>query len=96
MTFLWGLAPFSEQQKQHKKVIEFSLTQLVLTFDSTLDNVLIIQNGKKYRSLVVKKNRFDGALGAVPYRFEKDSKRICELTDEEIIQIEKGNLEIKY
>jgi twinkle protein len=60
------------------------------------DNVLIIQNGRKYRSLTVKKNRFDGSLGTVPYRFDKESKRIHELTDEEIQNIENGNLKIEY
>ena len=60
------------------------------------DNVLIIQNGRKYRSLTIKKNRFDGALGSVPYRFEKESKRILELTNEEIENVENGNITLNY
>lgn len=60
------------------------------------DNVIIIQNGKKYRSLSVKKNRFDGQLGTVPYRFDKESRRIYELSDEEVQKVENGSLEINY
>eukprot|EP01080_Neovahlkampfia_damariscottae_P003074 gene3074-5244_t len=60
------------------------------------DNVLVIQNGRKYRSLAIKKNRFDGALGSVPYKFEKESRRILELTNEEIENVESGNLTLNY
>lgn len=40
------------------------------------DNVIILQKGKHYRYLDVKKNRFDGELGTVPYRFEKPTGRV--------------------
>jgi len=40
------------------------------------DNLIVIQRGKRYRYLDVKKNRFDGELGIVPYRFDKNSGRV--------------------
>ncbi|KAI9015683.1 P-loop containing nucleoside triphosphate hydrolase protein [Phycomyces nitens] len=43
------------------------------------DNVVIIQkplNEKGYRTLDVKKNRYDGTLGAMPYVFMNDSLKI--------------------
>jgi twinkle protein len=60
------------------------------------DNVIIIQRGRHYRYISVKKNRFDGTTGEVPYRFEKDSNRIVELTREQIDDLEAGRLEIQY
>jgi len=38
--------------------------------------LIVIQRGKRYRYLDVKKNRFDGELGIVPYRFDKNSGRV--------------------
>lgn len=43
------------------------------------DNVLILQRGKAYKYLEVKKNRFDGELGSIPLRFEKDSVKFYEV-----------------
>ena len=40
------------------------------------DNLVILQRGKKYRFLDVKKNRYDGELGTVPYRYDKASGRV--------------------
>jgi twinkle protein len=48
------------------------------------DNVMIVQKNKKFRYISIKKNRFDGELGVIPYQFDKDSNRIIELTEEEI------------
>lgn len=31
------------------------------------DNIIVIQKGKKYRFISVKKNRYDGTLGDIPY-----------------------------
>ncbi|KAL0097440.1 mitochondrial helicase twinkle [Phycomyces blakesleeanus] len=50
------------------------------------DNVVIIQKPLKadgYRTLDVKKNRYDGTLGAMPYVFMKDSLKIRCLNDKE-------------
>lgn len=60
------------------------------------DNVIIIQNGKKYRGLSVKKNRFDGQLGFVPYKFDRMTKRIYELTDQEVTAADQGHLQLNY
>ena len=60
------------------------------------DNVVIIQRGKLYRYLAIKKNRFDGDLGDIPYRFDKDSNRIYELTKDQIEQVEQGVLDLSY
>ncbi|KNC48432.1 helicase twinkle [Thecamonas trahens ATCC 50062] len=43
------------------------------------DNVIIIQRGKKYTYLDIRKNRFDGDLGIVPYTFDKSTCKIREL-----------------
>ena len=40
------------------------------------DNLIILQRGKKHRFLDIKKNRFDGELGIVPYRYDKASGRV--------------------
>lgn len=44
------------------------------------DNVIIIQQGKQNRYLEVTKNRFNGELGKVPYRFIRDSNRYVEIS----------------
>lgn len=44
------------------------------------DNVIIIQQGKQNRYLEITKNRFNGELGKIPYRFIKDSNRYVEIT----------------
>jgi twinkle protein len=44
------------------------------------DNVVIIQkaNGKAdSRSLDIKKNRFDGTLGSVPYKFNRETHKVA-------------------
>ncbi|KAF0852663.1 mitochondrial Twinkle helicase [Andalucia godoyi] len=50
------------------------------------DNVVFIQRykGDLYRFLDVKKNRFDGCVGSVPYRFEHETNRIYEMTNDEV------------
>ncbi|GAN01007.1 t7-like mitochondrial DNA helicase [Mucor ambiguus] len=49
------------------------------------DNVIIIQKSREdRRSLDVKKNRFDGTLGYVPYKFDKETFKIHELSPEEL------------
>jgi len=54
------------------------------------DNVIIIQNGRHYKYLDVRKNRFDGELGNIPYRFDPVTRRIRELLPDEIQQLEDG------
>jgi twinkle protein len=54
------------------------------------DNVIIIQNGRHYKYLDVRKNRFDGELGHIPYHFDQVTRRIRELQPEEIQQLEDG------
>lgn len=60
------------------------------------DNVVILQRGPLYRSLMVKKNRFDGTLGEIPYAFFRDSKRIIELSESEIEEVEGGRMILEY
>ncbi|KAI7897003.1 mitochondrial helicase twinkle [Mucor mucedo] len=51
------------------------------------DNVVIIQksHGKiDSRSLDIKKNRYDGTLGVIPYKFLRETQKIRECTIEEI------------
>ena len=40
------------------------------------DNVLILQSRRKYKILELKKNRFDGDLGAVALGFDRECKRV--------------------
>ena len=86
----------------HPKKVEDEVALGLSSFGGTAkatqeaDNVIIIQNGKKWRTLSIKKNRYDGQLGSVPYRFDRDSKRIYELSDEEIKAVENGKLELQY
>ncbi|KAI9246687.1 P-loop containing nucleoside triphosphate hydrolase protein [Phascolomyces articulosus] len=47
------------------------------------DNVIIIQKGESQRYLDIKKNRFDGTLGTIPYEFETDALKIRGLTEQE-------------
>ncbi|KAI7856339.1 P-loop containing nucleoside triphosphate hydrolase protein [Circinella umbellata] len=47
------------------------------------DNVVIIQKGQTRRYLDIKKNRYDGTLGSVPYEFEADALKIRGLTEQE-------------
>lgn len=58
--------------------------------------MIIIQRGPFYRYLEVRKNRFDGTQGMVPYKFDKDSQRMVELTDSEIAALENGEMTISY
>lgn len=48
------------------------------------DNVLILQRGRAHKYLEVKKNRFDGELGNIPLRFEKDSNKFYEVPAEQL------------
>jgi twinkle protein len=48
------------------------------------DNVVILQKGQFYRYLDVRKNRFDGELGIVPFRFDKSCRRYSEIPPEEL------------
>ena len=43
------------------------------------DNLIILQKGKVNKYIEVKKNRFDGELGNIPLRFEKESNKFYEL-----------------
>jgi twinkle protein len=40
--------------------------------------------GKNYKYLEVKKNRFDGELGQIPLTFDKESQRFVEISKEEL------------
>lgn len=52
------------------------------------DNVLVLQKGEHYKYVEVKKNRYDGELGIIPYKYDKYSNRPKELTDIEIETIQ--------
>ncbi|KAK4534647.1 hypothetical protein CDCA_CDCA02G0672 [Cyanidium caldarium] len=56
------------------------------------DNVIIVQNGDHFKYLDVRKNRFDGELGRVPYRFDTASRRIVEIPPHELQALEDGLL----
>ncbi|KAI8642002.1 P-loop containing nucleoside triphosphate hydrolase protein [Parasitella parasitica] len=66
------------------------------------DNVIIIQKSKENtRSLDVRKNRFDGTLGIVPYKFDSNTFKIHELSKEESLKLKKekfkyGSTTVKY
>ncbi|EFC47626.1 predicted protein [Naegleria gruberi] len=85
-----------------KKIDEKEQLQISSVFGSAkatqeADNIIMIQRNKHYKYLQVKKNRFDGTLGIVPYRFERNrGERISELTEKEIELVEKGQLTIDY
>ncbi|KAI8372822.1 P-loop containing nucleoside triphosphate hydrolase protein [Radiomyces spectabilis] len=57
------------------------------------DNVIIIQKqndmGDDVRYLEVKKNRFDGTLGSIPYKFMPESLKIRAYNEEELKQLQK-------
>lgn len=49
------------------------------------DNVVIIQKSStNARCLDIKKNRFDGTLGNIPYKFDKNTNKIYQYTPEEL------------
>lgn len=48
------------------------------------DNVIILQRGRSHKYIEVKKNRFDGELGQIPLRFEKDSTKFYEISPTEL------------
>lgn len=48
------------------------------------DNVVILQRGRSHKYIEVKKNRFDGELGQIPLRFEKDAAKFYEISPAEI------------
>jgi twinkle protein len=60
------------------------------------DNVFVFQRNDKFRFISILKNRFDGELGTIPYKFDRFSSRINELNDEEIDQVESGSLILDY
>eukprot|EP01132_Coremiostelium_polycephalum_P011287 gene11287-13822_t len=43
------------------------------------DNVIILQQGKSFKYLDIKKNRFSGDLGTIPLSFDKETGRFIEL-----------------
>ncbi|KAI8087222.1 P-loop containing nucleoside triphosphate hydrolase protein [Thamnidium elegans] len=60
------------------------------------DNVVIIQKaaGKNdIRSLDIKKNRFDGTLGSLPYKFDRSTTKIRECTEEELLERKKAKFQ---
>jgi len=48
------------------------------------DNVFILQRGNLFNYLQVTKNRYDGELGIIPLKYDRQSGRYSELTREEI------------
>jgi len=57
------------------------------------DNVIIVQNSQAYRYLDVVKNRFDGSLGSVPYKYQPDNLKFYELTNMEKLEKERASNE---
>eukprot|EP01022_Parablepharisma_sp_SALTPOND_P033138 TRINITY_DN88208_c1_g1_i1.p1 TRINITY_DN88208_c1_g1~~TRINITY_DN88208_c1_g1_i1.p1 ORF type:complete len:655 (-),score=104.66 TRINITY_DN88208_c1_g1_i1:1386-3350(-) len=54
------------------------------------DNIFILQNRYKYRLVDVRKNRFDGETGRVGLGYNKNTKRFCELTEQEVEHLNKS------
>ncbi|KAG2378480.1 hypothetical protein C9374_008119 [Naegleria lovaniensis] len=85
-----------------KKIDEKEQLQISSVFGTAkatqeADNIIMIQRNKHYKYLQVKKNRFDGTLGIIPYKFERHrGERITELSEKEIEMVENGQLEIDY
>nr|CAG4716277.1 unnamed protein product [Naegleria fowleri] len=85
-----------------KKIDEKEQLQISSVFGTAkatqeADNIIMIQRNKYYKYLQVKKNRFDGTLGIIPYKFERHrGERITELSEKEIELVENGQLEIDY
>ncbi|KAI8967757.1 P-loop containing nucleoside triphosphate hydrolase protein [Mycotypha africana] len=54
------------------------------------DNVIILQKSKtNARSIDIKKNRFDGTLGSIPYKFDRETYKIRQFTAEELMKLKK-------
>jgi twinkle protein len=51
------------------------------------DNVIILQNNGIVKFLDIRKNRFDGELGFVPFEFNKKTMRFKELSKEEVDEL---------
>jgi len=51
------------------------------------DNVIILQNNGIVKYLDIRKNRFDGELGYVPFEFNKKNMRFRELSREEVEEL---------
>ena len=49
------------------------------------DNVVILQDNGVFRFLDVRKNRFDGTMGSVPFEFSKETMSYREMTPQEIV-----------
>jgi len=45
------------------------------------DNVVIFQQGRQYKYLDIKKNRYSGDLGKIPIKFDKESMKFCEVVN---------------
>ncbi len=45
---------------------------------------MILQRGRNYKYIEIKKNRFDGQLGQVPITFDENTGRFRELSAEEV------------
>ncbi|MGZ3773000.1 MAG: bifunctional DNA primase/helicase [Pseudobdellovibrionaceae bacterium] len=54
------------------------------------DNMILIQKAKEYRYLDVRKNRYDGDLGKIPYQYDKGSRLIYEISAEEVEALKSG------
>ncbi|OZJ02810.1 hypothetical protein BZG36_04272 [Bifiguratus adelaidae] len=53
------------------------------------DNVIIIQDADGDRFIDVRKNRFDGTLGQIPFKFDRTTFKILPLDDEEMAALRK-------
>jgi intein/homing endonuclease len=58
-----------------------------------VDNVWVLQKGQWYRFLDVRKNRYDGDMGMVPYEYSSETHCIRELTDAELDEKKSATVE---
>ena len=57
------------------------------------DNVIILQNNGIVKYLDIRKNRFDGELGYIPFEFNKKNMRFKELSKEEVEALAEENVD---
>lgn len=70
--------------RKEQEDMDLTLTSVFGTAKATqeADNVLILQRTRGQNKLDVRKNRFDGTLGSIPLRFDRNSSSLKELNDE--------------
>ena len=66
--------------------IDTSMLGGTATAEQICDNMIILQRGQEYRYLDVKKNRYSGEIGKVPYVYDEETNCFRELTEGEMMR----------